>query len=218
MKLAAVTVTDNPNNHGFLLLQESAKRHGYDFHPVIAPFYGFGTKILETAKAAQSLKSQDYTHIIFMDAHDTYFLRSAKSIKTALFDPGFMFVSAEKACWPDPHKATDYHYQSAPPSPWCYVNSGQYLAPIDTFLQIVEENPIIDTDDDQRWLTAVYLQHTYPIVLDINCKIFQSIAFPTENDFRVDDRGLINTITRSRPFAAHGNGKTDMQWIYNLKA
>jgi hypothetical protein len=217
MKLAAVTVTDNPNNHGFLLLQQSAKRHGYDFYPLVTRFYGFGTKIIETAKAAEDLKRHGYSHILFMDAHDTYFLRPEKSIKSALFDPGFMFVSAEKACWPDPHKASDYHYQAAPPSPWCYVNSGQYLAPIDTFLQIVEENPIQHEADDQRWLTGVYLQHTYPIILDINCKIFQSIAFADDNDFRTDERGLINTITRSRPFAAHGNGKTPMEWIYQIK-
>lgn len=213
MKIAVVTFSDMPKHPGLARLQNSAIRHGWDFYPIIGTWRGYGTKIIETAQFAAKLQDDGYTHIMFQDAHDTYFVRPAKDFQPAVPDPGFMFLSAEKACWPDPNRAVDYHYNASPPSPWCYVNSGQYLAPIALFLRIVEENPISKSDDDQRWMTSVYLSRKYPIVLDVNCYRFQSIAFEAPGDFRIDDKGLINTITRGRAFAVHGNGRTPMDWV-----
>jgi len=213
MKIAVVTFSDMPKHPGLARLQNSAIRHSWDFQPIFGTWGGYGTKINETARIARVLQAKGYTHILFQDAHDTYFVRPAKEFEAAVLDPGFMFVSSEKACWPDPNRADDYHYNDTPPSPWCYVNSGQYLAPIALFLRIVEENPISNIDDDQRWLTNVYLSKRYPIILDVNCNLFQSIAFEAPGDFRINDKGLINTTTRCRAFAVHGNGRTPMEWV-----
>lgn len=214
MKIAAFTITNQPTHPGLAKLKASAERHGYDLTVTEAPWRGYGGKILHSAEFASSVQDT-HTHILFMDAHDTYFLRSCSELEKKVIAPHQFIASAEKACWPDADRAKDYHY-ATPPSPWCYLNSGQYLTPIPLLLRIVEENPIQEREDDQRWMTSVFLSGKYDMRVDMNCRIFQSIAFPEKSDFRTDEKGLYNTVTRTRPFAAHGNGRTPMQWIYEL--
>jgi hypothetical protein len=65
-------------------------------------------------------------------------------------------------------------------------------------------------------MTSIYLSAKYNTLLDTGCMFFQSIAFPAEGEFEVNKLGLCNTITDSRPCAAHGNGRTPMEWVYKL--
>jgi hypothetical protein len=216
MKIKVLTFSNLTENSGLAQLKRSLARHGWDYDVITGTWYGFGTKIRSVADALPALFEQGYTHVLFTDAHDTYFLQGPDSLKRKIFAPNFGYISAEKACWPDAHRAKDYGYVPAPPSPWCYVNSGQYFIPIALMRQIVEENPVQYEDDDQRWFTSVFLSRKYPLLLDVNCKIFQSIAFHADGDFTIREKQFINTITRTQPIAAHGNGKTDMEWLYKL--
>jgi hypothetical protein len=216
MKIAAVTVTNQPDHPGLKQLKRSAEKHGYDFTIFRATWRGYGGKVLDVAEFCRENQQQDYTHILFMDAHDSYFLRPYEDFVAKIWNPELMIIGAKKACWPDPDRAQAYEYISGPFSPWRYVNSGQYLAPIDLFLRIVDENPIHEREDDQRWMTSIYLSAKYKTHLDTGCMFFQSIAFEAERDFEINKVGLCNKITDSRPCAAHGNGRTPMGWIYRL--
>lgn len=214
MKIKIVTVSDQPNNPGLKQLVRSLEHFGYDYHVIPAVWRWFGTKIIETAAYLRTLP-EDYTHVLFTDAHDTFFIGGPAEFNDKLYSQAHAWVSAEKACWPDPNVAERYTHTNR--SEWKYVNSGQYLFPIPLFLQVVEENPIKYTDDDQRWLTSVYLSGKYDILLDANCRLFQSIAFQSADDFTVNAAGRVrNRKQLSTPIAIHGNGKTNMEWIYNL--
>lgn len=83
----------------------------------------------------------------------------------------------------------------------------------------------------------------FPIELDLKCKIFQSIAFDpakpakgeaidkashaihmdnkgkpkyTGTDFSIKNGLVYNKMTKTTPSILHGNGRTPMEWIYQL--
>jgi hypothetical protein len=83
----------------------------------------------------------------------------------------------------------------------------------------------------------------FPIELDYKCKLFQSIAFDpnkpakgepvdkasfsihkdnkgnpkyTGTDFAIKDGLVVNKMTKTTPAILHGNGRTPMEWIYQL--
>ena len=83
----------------------------------------------------------------------------------------------------------------------------------------------------------------FPIELDLKCKIFQSIAFDpakppkgqpidrashaihkdnkgkpkyTGTDFTIKNGLVYNKMTKTTPSILHGNGRTPMEWIYEL--
>jgi hypothetical protein len=216
MKIKVLTFSNMPDHPGLRALELSLIKHGWDYSIITGSWQGFGTKPQSVYNSLKDLEEHGYTHVLFTDAHDTVFLQSPDALNRQVFEPGFAYISAEKACWPDADRAPEYGYHTPPPSPWCYVNSGQYLMPIPMFREIFEFMPCEDREDDQRWLTTAYLSHRWKMILDINCKIFQSIAFPAMGDFMSKDGKLLNTITRTQPIAAHGNGKTPLEWLYNL--
>lgn len=84
----------------------------------------------------------------------------------------------------------------------------------------------------------------FPIELDYRCELFQTIAFDpqkpakgeainkasysihmdnkgkpkyTGTDFQIKKGLVINKMTKKTPAILHGNGRTPMQWIYNLE-
>ena len=219
MKLKVVTLTDQPKHPGLAQLKRSLDHFGYDYHVITPdPYIWFGTKIIETTRYVRSIAEQ-YTHILFVDAHDVFFVAPEREIIEKTFSRRFGWVNTEKACWPDPHRADQYP-ETANRSEWKYLNSGVYLLPIPLFLRIVDENPIDHRDDDQRWFTNVYISGQYPdLLLDQNCRLFQSVAFRADDDFRVTaDNRVYNNKTRTAPIVIHGNGGkgTAMDWVYEL--
>jgi hypothetical protein len=216
MKIKVLTFSNIPTHPGLRKLELSLIKHGWDYQILTGTWNGFGTKPRSVFQAITDLEAHGYTHVLFTDAHDTVFLQGPDALKKQVFEPGFGYVSAEKACWPDADREPEYGYVTRP-SPWCFVNSGQYLMPVPMFKEIFETLPCHDREDDQRWMTTVYLSHRWKIILDINCSIFQSIAFAAPGDFMIKDKKLFNTVTRKSAIAAHGNGKTNMEWVYNLK-
>jgi hypothetical protein len=188
----------------------------YDYVIIETEWKGFGTKIIETYNWLKQFK-EDYTHFIFLDGHDTFMLSNIKEIeeKYTKMDSPSMFFSCERACWPDSVKELLYPDTI---SDWKYLNSGQYMANIDKFIEIVEKNKPSYDIDDQRFFTSLFLEG-FEITLDYFCEIFQSIAFRRDADFvygHFDLARLLNTVTGSKPCSIHGNGKTDMQEIYKL--
>jgi len=200
--------------HGLNKLIESTTKHNYDHELIIAPFE-FGGQMKHLWSWCRDNKNE-YTHFIYSDAFDTIALAPLSGTFDASYS-GMLFVgSAEKGCYPNPNLATQYPEVQYG---WKYVNAGQFFCSIDWFLDMCEKwNP--QGVNDQTWLSETYLReegHTHRVTLDYGCKLFQSIAFEDADDFAVTRDGrLLNRKTNSLPVFLHGNGRTNMDWVYDF--
>lgn len=184
-------------------LVKSLLLNGWDYELLIHDWVGFGDKILKTYSYLKNNPHINY--FIYCDAYDVIAIDSMANTLKRIRNKDKIIVSAERNCWPDPDRAINYPETK---SPWKYVNSGCYFGNAEMFKKMVEENPIQQHTDDQRWFTDQFLKGL--VELDSNCNIFQSIAFGQESDFELKGNKLINTITKTKPVFIHGNGRTDM--------
>jgi hypothetical protein len=205
MKIKVITVATQ-DNHGLQMLRKSLDLAGMDYAVLGLgeTWRGFGTKIILTRDYLRTLTG--YTHFIFVDAYDTVFLKPITD-----YEGGIIF-STEKNCWPDVDKVNEYPETEGP---FRYLNSGCYIAPIDVYLQLIDQFPIDYADDDQRYFTNIYLK-TCAIKLDTDCKLFQSYAFTDHNDLTILPDKVINKHSQSEPAVIHFNGKCFDQKIYSM--
>src|SRR6478752_3200455 len=204
-KIKVITVATQ-DNHGLQMLRKSLDLAGMDYTVLGMgePWRGFGTKIILTRDYLRTLTG--YTHFIFVDAYDTVFLKPITDCE------GGIIFSTEKNCWPDIDKAKEYPKTEGP---FRYLNSGCYIAPIDVFLQLIDQFPVDYVDDDQRYFTNIYLM-TDKIKLDTDCNIFQSYAFTDHNDLAIEPGKVINKHSQSEPAVIHFNGKCFDPKIYAM--
>jgi hypothetical protein len=142
--------------------------------------------------------------------------------------------STEKACYPNPEKAKEYKFAGRLKSPWRYLNNGVYGGPLALAIEFFERyglHKLHDGANGQAEVMDAYLkaqEDGFPIKLDFNCKLFQSIAFDHDpnrqghpvhangyegTDFEIKDGLVVNKLTKSTPAVLHGNGQTPMGWI-----
>jgi hypothetical protein len=164
-------------------------------------------------KGLLDLKEQGYTHVIYSDGADTCFLRR-------FMVPNYLLISAEKACFPDPDLAKEYPEY---PTPWRYVNAGNWCGPIDNCIDFFERYGLNTHQNEhingQREWHKAFLQSQkdkLKVFLDFDCLYMQSIAFADPDDFSIENGLIKNNITEEYPSVFHGNGRTEMDWIYNL--
>lgn len=160
--------------------------------------------------------------VIYADGADTFFLSEVQ-----VPDDKILY-STEKAIWPPSqkmHAAWAAFYPDAIPTPWAYLNGGSYCGPAELIAEFFERYIIPNlhsvTDDGQaQGVQAVAMMDAYnegfPIMLDVFCQQFQTIAFTDPGDFSTHGGILVNNITGSKPALIHGNGRTPMGWIYDL--
>lgn len=206
-----VVIISNDRTHpGQIQLKRSLWRHGWEFVEICEPFRGLGYKITELAKY---LRESGDEYFIMQDAYDTYCLLPPQDMPWQYEEINGVIVSGEKQCYPHPEKAQ--HFTDA--SPWRYPNSGQLYGRSSILLDLVAKYPFPDADNDQIWYTDRAIAGE--VIVDVECNLFQSIAFeePGDFDFFPNDRfKLRNRRTGTFPLFAHGNGKTDMNKIYLL--
>lgn len=207
MRTKVITVATS-EGRGLDALRSTLKGEDFEILGMDTEWRGFGTKIILLREYLQTLEG--YTHFIFTDAYDTLFLEPVSSLeyKYSLHYRDKIVFSAEKNCYPDHWLAPFY-----PPhlSEWKYLNSGNYIAPIKKYLDMLANFPVVFADDDQRYFTDIFLTSDR-ISLDYPCILFQSIAFAGD-DFEWKHNALRNKKTSQYPSVAHGNGKTPMGWI-----
>lgn len=211
MKIKVITVAtaDTPQLQALI---RSAKRHSMDLTVLGLgkTWQGFGMKVILTREYLKTLTG--YTHLIFVDAYDTLFLKPVTEV------PDYILFSAEKGCWPDTSKAKDYP-ETKCPYDWRYLNSGSYCGSIEQYLALTDKYSIVMSDDDQGYFTNIYLNEWQPqgtvpkVKLDYKCELFQSYAFAAEGDFSITDV-LTNNITGTQPAIIHFNGKCIEPKIY----
>ena len=189
-----VVITTSSDRHKCDRLRRSLAACGYELHIIDHEWRGFLDKLRYTY---DYLKSCGHTHFIYTDAWDTVCLRA--DIPT----PERFTISAERACYPHPEKATLYPYVD---SPFMFVNGGGWGGPVSEFIRLYESKPPTDELNDQVWMTDIYLANTDSITLDTDCRIFQTLAFCEPTNFL----GHLNTITVTYPYLWHGNGHTPL--------
>jgi len=207
--MKVIVSLDNPNHPGWLKLEESLKRHGWDYHTIVKEWKGFGTKIIGLYEYLVNSYDDDF---IYLDAYDNYCIAPPDEFNYKHRGGTGLIISAEKGCYPDSYNRGKF---PSVPHEWKYLNSGQIYGRRDVFMSLFEQNPVQFEDDDQRWYTDRFLERRSSISLDY-CNIFQSVAFEVEGDFTLTYNRLYNNKTHTFPMFIHGNGKTDMTKFYQL--
>jgi hypothetical protein len=207
--MKVIVSLDNPNHPGWLKLEESLKRHGWEYVTIVKEWKGFGTKIIGLYEHLVNDYDDDF---IYLDAYDNYCIAPPDEFNYKHRGGTGLIISAEKGCYPDSHNMGKF---PSVPHEWKYLNSGQIYGRREDFIKLFEQNPVRFEDDDQRWYTDRFLERRSSISLDY-CNIFQSVAFEVEGDFTLTYNRLYNNKTHTFPMFIHGNGKTDMTKFYQL--
>lgn len=152
--------------------------------------------------------------ILFTDSYDVMYLGTIKEIleKFKSFPDTRVLFSAEQFCWPDSKLASEYpNIEVANP----YLNSGGFIGYLPEVVEILNNKPIKDKEDDQLYYTKIYLdknlRETLKISLDHNSAIFQNLNGALSDvqlraNTTEDWPYLENVITKERPLIVHGNG------------
>jgi hypothetical protein len=166
---------------------------------------------------------------IYTDGADTFCQRK--------FEPptDHLLFSTEKACYPHTWVAEKY-----PPcdSPWKFVNGGGYGGPLKLIIEFFERYGLTTLPGDangQHELMLAYLQALqdgFPVKLDTQCEIFQTMAFADPSEFEIVEtfKGIVKTVNKEDnpkylknivtgkiPAILHFNGLTDMSILKQLK-
>lgn len=156
-------------------------------------------------------------HVLYMDGGDSFI---TYSIEETFLMIDMVVYSTEKASYPDEWMGRLYPHKK---TPWCYLNGGGYFGHSRNVCEFMERYGLSTLSGDvngQREQKIAYLcaeREGFNIVLDQNCVLFQSIAFADPDDFSINEHGVImNNVTLTHPTIFHGNGRTPMDWIYNL--
>lgn len=199
------------------ILQQSLKKHKWDYHIIEHTWRGFGDKILKTYEYLKA--NPDITHFFYSDSYDTLATDTMEVALSRIKDKTKILMSAERGCYPHPEKEKLYPKHE---SPFHFVNGGGWFCPSDVFIKAVDTNPLDYTTVDQVWFTDLFLNHPEYVNLDYNCEVFQTIAFCPDSDFefiRYTNESNIkvkNTVTGSHPIWVHGNGHTPLDKFYIL--
>lgn len=208
MKLIVLTFADNFDNSGFLKLKESVK--DFEFLPVYQPF-GFGIQYKQMANFVNSYQG-DATHFVYVDAYDNICFGTPDEVeqKFKAFNCR-MLISAEKNCFPSHWRSVEYPKCN---TPWKYINGGGSMFEIEYFKEMVARNPMQTYGFmDPDYLLDCLLKEP-DIKLDNNCEIFQTIAHSNRDEWDIVGNRIRNIGTNTTPVFFHGNGRTNMDWIY----
>lgn len=222
MKLKVVTTSDDPTNGGWKKLEHSLKLFGYDYEHILHPF-SFGHQLPVIQRWCENYRG-DCTHILYTDCFDTLALADAEEVINKYVNYNWnknkargghikMLISAEKNCYPHPDRADDYPFTM---SPWKYVNGGGWLVEIEYFKHLCIKENLTQDSHDQVWLMDAYLRNRDEIKLDTDCEIFQTIAFSNESEWQTRGQRFENIGTETLPIWFHGNGHSEMQWVYKI--
>lgn len=220
MKVLVITFSVNDGKNKIRNLKQSLNRLGFHYHIFETGKFSWGgdnyTPMIEWLKD----NSKDFTHIIYTDAWDTVALGGPDELceKYKAICPACdaWLYSAEKNCFP----RGDWSHIFPDTSRWRFLNAGGFMAPIDLFISIVTEYGRKPEINDQEWGSENFcFNNGGRIMLDTQCEIFQTLYNYDEPITRelamCDEKRIVNMITMTKPIFIHGNGRADMNWVYN---
>lgn len=218
MKL--ITTASDPNHKGWLQFKRSLDHFGWDYHLIVHEYTNYNDKIIAFHKYLVEHR-HELTNFVYADSYDSFVLAPQSELEAKFSQPDKIVYGLEKACWPYPEK-TIYFPSSI--SPYRHINGGGFMGSVENFIRLYDTNPILESKamNDQVWAQDNYINKLCDglIGLDTDSKVFQCAAHSDSNDFEIIEedglRRVLNLHTGARPVIMHGNGKTGMEWIYDL--
>ncbi len=212
--LSCVSDSTNPN---VPKLEASLQRFEYDYKIIVNPSVIWGwAGLKDIYEWCLSEEAECYTHFLYTDGFDTIALAPMSEVYKAYTDSDVILYSAEKACFPRQDWA-QFHPTLNKKYRWQYLNSGQFLAPVKQWALLFEEMFDFNvTCQDAAMQKQLFDNDAWNIQLDLECKIFQSIAFIAGDEFSIEGERLINNLTGSRPVFPHANGRSQFDWVTNI--
>ena len=210
--MIVLTVADNRSK--CFQLERSLNHFGWQYHIIeVNQWQGFAmklNKVYEYLKANPSI-----TDFIFVDAYDTFFLDTPANTKRKIY--WNCLFNSEVNCWPDVEQLSKYEEReqyTKPNTKFRFLNSGAYYMQAETFIKLIERQSIHDSEDDQRIATKWLLENP-SIGIDHDCRVFQTLCGIIPSDYKIENNEFI-TENNFKPTIIHGNGKADMNFIYEL--
>jgi len=212
MKCKLITTVSDPLHPGWLTLNRSLDKFGWDYEICGTSYEQFGSKMVNAYNYA---KTTDCTHLFIVDAYDVLCYGTMISALEAIQSSDLILFNAEKNAWPYgqwamlyPECETDYKY----------LNGGMAFVEVEKFCRMFEENPITIHDNDQVILAKTYLtrREKYKMSLDTNCNVFQTLCSTNWDEFDFSDGKIKNISTGTYPIFFHGNGLHPMDKLIEL--
>ena len=201
-----------PNPTDFACLSESAERNQVPLFMKRGDFYPPYPVLFQ--QFIEFLRDRPEKYFVFSDAHDVLVNRWDSVAVRKLIDESAagVVIPTESHCWP-PGPWCDV-YEGRKTSPWCYVNGGGcagYKQPLIDLLNIWIEKISENTLGANQQLMHKMLGEGYPLTLDTECVIWQTMLFmtPESRGHVVLRDGLAyNDVTGTFPMFLHFNGAT----------
>lgn len=212
MKVKLITTASDLQHDGFLMLQKSLEKFGWDWDLCGTDYASFGSKMVNAYNYA---KQTDCSHLFIVDAYDVVVLGTMEEALSKIPDKEVILFNAEKNAWPYEQWAMLYPEVH---SPWKYLNGGVAFVSVLLFIKMFEDNPIYHSDNDQVNLASIYITNKdkYKMKLDTPCEVFQTMNSISSSDLERLDNGFNNLLTGTSPLIFHGNGRHPMDDIYEL--
>lgn len=211
MKCKLITTVSNPHHPGFIMLQKSLNKFGWDWEVCGTEYSAFGSKMVNAYNYA---KQTDCTHLFIVDAYDVVALGTMEEALSKIEYKEVILFNAEKNAWP--YEQWGLLYPQVP-SLWKYLNGGMAFVSVPLFIKMFEENPITHSDNDQVNLAATFLTcNKYNMQLDNDCRVFQTMNSIEADDLKYIGDRVMNIKTKTTPVFFHGNGLHPMDEIWNL--
>lgn len=193
---------------GIRQMKKSVSSMGYELAQV--PSSDNPRKIMKDLYECYKRALTGHELMTYADAADTLFQRKI-DVPT-----DYILYSTEKACFP--HRGWAHRFKDD--SRWKFLNNGAFCGPLKLVVEFFDRYKLHSImENGQAAVQRAYLQaisEGFPVKLDSNCDQFQSIAFRADDEFEVVDGLVRNKITGTTPALLHGNGLSDMSWIYKL--
>ena len=220
MSTLVITPCFYPDTSKLHYLQKSADVFGIELYPFgIGDFWRGtvgGDVYAQYVAAAELLKGMagDYDRVLFTDGCDTFFCAGLDNINRKYEDIGSdILYSAEPGLYP-PHMHDEYnahkHEHQELTTPWCYPNCGGWIGKTETMIEFLDymRTHFTNVNEGQPRFVHAYLEDGWPIKLDSECQIFQTMSGGLGDAVEVDAQGMIhNMITKSYPCLVHFNGR-----------
>lgn len=186
MKLAIVSCRCDPlTSIKFAMFLHSAKVYGHDIiwyqgtasGTVYSDFAD--AKVNRLMPVLEQLKQDGYTHVLYTDSTDAFFVATKGKIIDAYKKLGFppVLFSRERGCYPHHHLVIPEHLQ--------YPNTGQYIGEVDALITmwtaVKERYGDTPGDNEQGWMQKACADNVN-VVLDLDSKIFRADA----SDYNVE--------------------------------
>lgn len=174
-------------------------------------FNFFDSKITAMGRFVNRFK-KDYTHVLYTDAADTFFLTSLPEIlqKYEAMGSPQLLLSAEKGCYPFPHLV---NYFPDNTGPYRFFNAGGFIGEIQYLLDTlsgIKSFHYINNNDNAHWMLG-FAERKITFSIDHNCQIFQTMSdVAYGRDVLLQKNGkksrVFNAETKTFPSIIHFNG------------